>query len=273
MASRSYRYLSQGGRDLFGSWAEHLLVAGKTADTMGSGSTLSYGGKSSSDQICNSNNNNALLTIANADCGRLGYSGIISNSTLRIRLDSYLKNYASSLTTSIIGGSGWTGLNGTTIYSTSGDVTISGNITTNPGPYNSIYDLPQVVIFVDGDVNITSNVTEIDAWIIATGAIDTCNSFISGQTTADVVGISGSACTNQLIFNGPVMAEKIKLNRSFGSDPLVSRYGVLGDHSERYSPGEIFNLRADTYLWAYAQSTRYKSSFTETYTRELAPRY
>lgn len=273
VASRSYRYLSYGGRDLFGSWVEHLLVAGKAADTMGSGAALSYGGKSNNDQICSNGNNNALLTISNVDCGRLGYSEIASNTTLRVRLRSYLRDKASDLTVNTIGGNGWMGLNGTMIYNATGDVTITGNITTNPGPYRSIYDLPQVVLFVDGNVNIESSVTEIDAWIIATGMINTCSSFVDGKTTADTVGLSGDTCTKQLIFNGPVMAERIKLNRSFGSDPLVSRYGILGDHSERYSPGEIFNLRADTYLWAYAQSTRYESSFTETYTRELAPRY
>ena len=38
------------------------------------------------------------------------------------------------------------------------------------------------------------------------------------------------------------------------------------------TPAEIFNLRADAYLWAYSQASRYTEAQT-TYTRELAPRY
>ena len=43
--------------------------------------------------------------------------------------------------------------------------------------------------------------------------------------------------------------------------------------STKEAPAEIFNLRADTYLWAYAQAGRYDSSYTESYSRELPPRY
>lgn len=41
----------------------------------------------------------------------------------------------------------------------------------------------------------------------------------------------------------------------------------------KQSPAEVFNLRMDNYLWAYAQAGRYDSSYTESYSRELAPRY
>ena len=38
------------------------------------------------------------------------------------------------------------------------------------------------------------------------------------------------------------------------------------------APAEIFNLRADAYIWAYNQAQRYSEAVV-TYTRELAPRY
>lgn len=63
------------------------------------------------------------------------------------------------------------------------------------------------------------------------------------------------------------------LRRSFGSDPLVTRHGTFGSASNKHAAGEVFNLCADTYLWAYAQAGRYDSSYTESYSRELAPRY
>lgn len=262
-------------RTTFGSWSEFLTVAGKTVGTsstgFASGSILYQGtGRSLSDFY--------PLTIANTDPNSPGISGIGINTTLRTRLEAYLKSRASGLGNTLSGISGATGTN---IYSVSGNLEITGDITTQTGTsYGSIHDLPQVIIFVDGDVKISSNVRRIDAWIIATGEIDTCEEFANGSTSADASGRKNAdVCTNQLIFNGPVMASSMKLNRSFGSDPnAATGYGLgSGDSttngSSRQAPAEIFNLRADTYLWAYAQSNRYDSSFTETYSRELAPRY
>ena len=100
-----------------------------------------------------------------------------------------------------------------------GDLNITGNITLSAGNYDNIYQLPQIVIFVDGNVNISSNVTQIDAWIIASSSstINTCSDFQVGVTEADAVGRSSNTCTNQLVFNGPVMAGRLALNRSFGN--------------------------------------------------------
>lgn len=263
----------------FGSWSEFLTVAdkavGDTARGFASGSVFYKG-------TGNSLRDSYPLTISNTDTDNPGRSGIGINSTLRTRLEAYLKNRASGIGNTI---SGLSNVTGTQIYSVSGDLKIDGNITTAAGLYTSIYDIPQVVIFVDGKVNISSDVTRIDAWIIATGEINTCSSFVTG-VTGGTQGTSsdsgqwpyfGDTCANQLIFNGPVMANNLKLNRSFGSAPHLSRVGVAPTNSttnsSREAPAEIFNLRADTYLWAYAQSTRYDSSFTETYSRELAPRY
>lgn len=77
------------------------------------------------------------------------------------------------------------------------------------------------------------------------------------------------------------MADDLKLYRSFGSDIIttdrVGTFNYLGSigssNAEKYNAAEVFNLRADVYLWAYAQAGRYDSSYTESYSRELAPRY
>ena len=254
---------------LYGSWTEYLNVIGGTVNGLTSGAALALG-SSYQDVYANS-----PLTIAN-NTTNLGSSGVQSSTALRTRLDTYLKNQGATDPGGTIGGSGWTDRTGTSIYHRQGDLNITGNITLSAGNYDNIYQLPQIVIFVDGNVNISSNVTQIDAWIIASSSstINTCSDFQVGVTEADAVGRSSNTCTNQLVFNGPVMAGRLALNRSFGSDPLISyRKGTFGANSDRQTPAEVFNYRADAYLWAYAQAGRYESSYTETYTRELAPRY
>lgn len=283
--SLAYRYddarmgLVAGGqnRTLYGSWSEFLDVISGNVTGLTSGSTLAIGSKRhNGTEICRDvmSNNNSPLTIANSDCGNLGHSGVYNNTTFITRLNTYLKNNSSvnHITANQLG----TNMTGTNVVHHSGDLNITSNITTAPGPYSSIYQIPQVIIFVDGgNVNISSNVTQIDAWIIApNGTINTCSDFQNGATEADAIGRASGYCTNQLVFNAPVMAGGLRLYRSFGSDPNIGyRFGTFGAPSSKQASGEVFNLRADTYLWAYAQAGRYDSSYTESYTRELAPRY
>ena len=302
LSSLSYRYVpatmgevaNNQPRYLYGSWAEYLavvngsIVLNNNKDGFASGAALA--GKLGSQNREMYDNSPLTIAnqgaIANRDSSILGYSGVHSNSTQRIRLETFLKNNAAAYDIGgAIGGSDWTDLTKTRIVRRSGVLNITDNVTISTGPYNSIYQIPQVIIFVDGDVNITSNVTQIDAWIIATGTINTCATvgsqagFEVGITEADAIGAGnsqnpGNSCTNQLVFNGPVMAGNLELKRSFGSDPLIYyRTGTFGAPSDRQTSAEVFNYRADAYLWAYAQASRYDSSFTETYTRELAPRY
>lgn len=293
----------------YGSWPEYLAVVGKGVNGFSSGSAFALG-SSALDLFQNS-----PLTISNSTTA-LGQSGISTNSTLRTRLDTFLKDratkYAGGTKSSNIADLS-SNVSGTHIYHINGDLTIDKNIILSTGPsdgYSSIYDLPQVIFFVDNDVKVKSDVTRIDAWIIANGTIDTCSDFVAPYksetetnygTDADAVNrlSSSGVCMKQLVFNGPIMASNLKLQRSYGSDPKIHRSGAyLGSNStattiaaecsgdedndkaeghkscsKRYSAGEIFNFRTDSYLWAYAQAGRYDSSYTETYTRELAPRY
>lgn len=283
--SLAYRYddarmgLVAGGqnRTLYGSWSEFLNVINSNITGLTSGGSLAVGSKRhNGTDICRDvlANNNSPLTIANSDCGNLGHSGVVNNSTFLTRLNTYLKNNDSvnHISASQLG----TNMTGTNVVRHTGDLNITSNVTTAPGPYDSIYQIPQVIIFVDnGNVNISSNVTQIDAWIIApNGTINTCSDFQNGVTEADAIRRGYGLCTQQLVFNGPVMANNLRLNRSFGSDPNINyRFGTFGAPSSKQAVGEVFNLRADTYLWAYAQAGRYDSSYTDSYTRELAPRY
>lgn len=267
-----------GSRTLYGSWVEYLASVGKNVTYFSSASNFAIGSGDLSAPDSNSTPiilNNSQLTIANKT--KLGSSGIGNNSTYRTRLTTFMENQATSIGDTL----GATTITGTQIMKHTGTLKITGNIIAAPGPYSSIYHIPQAVIFVHGDLEIASDVTRIDAWLIVDGKINTCSNsipgkagFVSGSTESDAIGRPRDTCNKQLVFNGPVMAGKLELNRSFGSDPLITyRTGTFGAASTKYAAGEVFNLRADTYLWAYAQAGRYDSSYTESYSRELAPRY
>lgn len=244
---------------LFGSWSEHLAAIGNVTSTFASGSALSRGSAGGAYRDIYPR---STMTIANTT-STLGHSGIHHSNTLRTRLNTYLSGRPNI---GSINNLPATITSGTYILNITGNLTINRDIKVAGGPYASIYQIPQVVIFVNGDVNIEGGVTEIDAWIIATGTFRSCSNFQSKTTqTASRVYNNNTVCDKQLVINGPVMADKAELRRSYGSDPVIQ--------GARYTPGEIFNLSGENYLWAYAQAGRYSSSYTEAYSRELAPRY
>ena len=157
----------------------------------------------------------------------------------------------------------------------------------------SAAELPQVLIFA-GNIAINENVTRIDAWLVVeNGEINTCNGYSVGGNLAAHDGYNRYGwgnCYKTLVVNGPIYAKSLTLNRTAGSyhgggegsatgalsDVRNRKYGSdgAGDDANQgsISPAEIFNLRADVYLWAYNQAQRYSEAVV-TYTRELAPRY
>ena len=139
------------------------------------------------------------------------------------------------------------------INAPSSTVTISANINYSDGPYTGIRDIPQVVIIAK-NINIAENVTNVDAWLVAGDTIDTCS--------RPDKNLSSGICGGVLKVNGPLMAGKLLLRRTAGS----------GIGSTTGDPAEVFNLRADTYLWA---STHAKTNgvIKSVYTTELPPRF
>lgn len=154
-----------------------------------------------------------------------------------------------------------------------------------------ISSLPQIII-VANNINIGPDVTQIDAWLIATsdinssrgGEINTCKGFRPGERGE---GADADFCNKTLIINGPVFANEIYLYRTAGAytnyDRITGTLRSVGPNTNRsglndlsddgsITPAEIFNLRPDAYLWSYHQSQNY-SQATVTYTRELPPRY
>lgn len=266
---------------IFGSWGEYALIADGRILGMASAAGLagSNGKAGSSINMCQV----SYLTITNAGTGsscdenKLGnyatgngappissgfptgttaLSGTRSIDSIPGSKDTYRVNDGATLT--ISGGPVQRGKS-VVINAPRSNVVISGNINYDGGEIASITDIPQVVIIAN-TITINENVTNVDAWLIASGeagVINTCNSVTAFGD------LDANKCTNRLTVNGPVLANKLNLYRTAGS----------GKASESRQPAETFNLRPDAYLWATGY--RNGSSFrlqTEN-TIELPPRY
>lgn len=129
------------------------------------------------------------------------------------------------------------------------DINIASNFTYADGPYTNAKDVPQYLIISGGNIRIASNVTRIDAWLVAAGSVSTCSKQSSTETCEE----------NPIEINGPVLASSVKLNRVANTDSLTG------------AVSETFTLPASSYLWANVQADAYSRAIT-TYSRELAPR-
>lgn len=259
----------------YGSWAENIVAAQGEVSRFASSGAYGAGipGLVSGNQW-----DMAWQTITNmglvAGGNMLGSSGINYNSSYSTRLSAYLKSHATNAdTTNAESYDGTVGVGDTQILyfnpgGKNGTLTISGNVELANTSGKTIYEMPQVVIYVDGNVKIAPSVTRLDAWIIANGNVNTCSDWAEKTTeTRSVYRNQNTTCDNRLQINGPVVAKSVTLNRTYGADPLVY------SGTRKYTSSEVFNLSALSYLWSFAQAGRYDSSYTDVYSRELAPRY
>lgn len=273
----------------FGSWAEYLanvhgsvggsipgVIPGLGGSTglFSSAAAFAWNGSVESEPIKNS-----PLTIQNAKVNMLGYSGVDANSAMLDRLEAYFKTAATSSDSNI--GNITVPAGSSNIYYVDGSVNITGPITITSS-VSSVYQIPQVVIFATGDINISPDVERIDAWLISkNGKVDTCatTNLVDSVTQANVNKSHNPdtrplRCEKKLVINGPVFAKTVTTDRTFGSDGTANNDEDSNNATNpRAVPAEVFNLSAENYLWAYAQAGRYSSSYTEAYSRELPPRY
>ncbi|PLS80874.1 hypothetical protein CYG49_03875 [Candidatus Saccharibacteria bacterium] len=117
--------------------------------------------------------------------------------------------------------------------------------------YSRPHDIPRVVIHAK-NIIINDNVTRVDAWLSATESLSTCQ--ITGDLTVN-------QCDEQLLLNGPVIAEKINWRRTFGAGE-----GTL------HSPAEQVNLRPEILLKEFYDSEEGSKART-ILQKELPPRY
>lgn len=260
-----------GDRLNFGSWSEYLAVSRDSIEKFGSGAVYTNGSRYT-------DKNASTMTISNQHEGYRGFAEIDGGGSALIeRLGTYLCGSSVDATYEANKSLLSSGVTGTHIVRLTGD-TIGQDIKIANGPVRSIYQVPQVIVCANyassDEIKISPNVERIDAWIYAPGkTINTCSAWSDYNTEALVNGYSGNnQCSKTLQINGPIIAGGILLNRSAGADPLTYSGNPTGGDDRAYS-AEVFNLGADTYLWAYSYAGRYNSSYSEAYTRELPPRY
>ena len=168
-------------------------------------------------------------------------------------------------------------------------IVINADIKANDDKKNGASDFRMPIIIADR-VWITGNPTRIDAIIIAKKELNTCkwntySDFLNGvpiEFPADASknggpGIMNSnMCNKELKFTAPVVvgdhkntsttdSAKLILNRTYGA-------GGADGGGDQYRRAEIFELSPATYLWSYAEMSRYSQAIT-TYSRELPSRY
>ena len=250
----------------FGSWIEYGVFAVDKISGFGSGSAYA---NNMTGNFCDA----SKLSFANVLKNSPSCSGTdsVGNYTRSSSLPDVAASFPSSAGTHMLNGSNgaynpsaggpitggamgigqWAVINATG----KGTVQITGNINYTAANISSVSDIPQVVIIAD-NIEISGNVTNIDAWLIAkNGYINTCSD------VAFDANLSSEICNNPLRINGPVIAKNLYLRRTAGSRP-----GATGE------PAEIFNLRADAYLWA-ATHAKNNNVIQTVYSAEMPPRF
>lgn len=269
-----------GGKQ-YGSWSEYGIASSGTVTGMASAG--GYAGGVAVSNICGVSNLTLGNRLASGSCsqtevGRYLVGGSAPSVASRFPVNSSTQALSgnqniSSLTAGRVYTASGTTLslhtaqpvakgNWYVINAPNATVTISGNINYTNDELDKISDIPQVVI-IALNIVIADSVTNVDAWLVATGAdsegrINTCGAGGVGQST----NLNSTRCSNTLKVNGPVIANKLILRRTAGSG--------TGDASG--DPAEVFNLRPDAYLWA----TSLLNSDTKVRTvinTELPPRY
>ena len=241
------------GGKTFGSWVEFEALGGKPI----------IGFKTESSQ--NTNNltfrngiNNGGRSASIVDKGSWGSWGTSNN--VQGLINSIKSRYPSSNAAKNVRVEGNSGANvniggltgtGTNIYYGK-DITITGNIVNSEPKANAGGQFAQTIIIAD-NIKISKDVTRVDAWLIASGEINTCP---VGKTDVNEIN-----CGKPLAVNGPVIARTLNSWRTAGSNP-----------NNREEPAETYNQRADVYLWAYGQAGGPGRIIT-TYTKELPVRY
>lgn len=258
---------SSEGR-FYGSWAEYALFSSGTISSSSGAGMSGSDGREERQQILYNK-----LTFANTPS--FGNFGQISESvipTTFLGSGSSIGSGSFSVSSANSGlyvRSGNLTINGGEIpkgrkiyVRATGNITINGNLTYSSGPYSKNSELPQLVLIsTGGNIVIQESVEKVDAWIISqNGYVSTCGA-VANTGVAYSSDLNLDRCNRQLRVNGPIMTKKLYLRRTYG-----------GGKENPGLPAEILNLRPDTYLSFYGNTSDYGGIRT-TYVRELPPRY
>ena len=262
-----------GTNKTYGSWVEYGIFAAGENRGAASGSALNNGSPATETKEWNK------LTFANVDDeGAPTFGGYVLPPATSLA-SQFMDNTSSGAPTGNVGtlnsgtykttnvtitGStlGQTGNKGkSVVIIASGTVTITGNIQyQGPGgdTFTDPLQIPQLIIIAN-HINIAGSVERIDAWLLTTGEdgyVNTCSDFALTDP------LTTGKCGTKLTVNGPVETAHLYLRRTAGS----------GTGAASNDPAEVFNLRADAYIWARSQAI--ESSKAQTvYLTELPPRF
>lgn len=257
----------------YGSWVEYAALSKMRNVGLGSGAGLNKGNGSASQSSW------STLTFANTSiapsCTFGCYNFSLSAPALTGQFSSSATNTnltgnvdVNDLASGVYRATGNINLLSTTlnhgktiIIDASAAVTIQGSISYEEMQYRSLQDIPQLIIKAPS-INIRNAAEQVDAWLLATsdnggGVLNTCSNVTATASLTDAI------CNNRLTVNGPVVADTVHLRRTAGSETVASRRG---------DPAEVFNLRADAYLWGSAHGSR-TNQIQTVYSKELSPRF
>ncbi len=235
------------GGQTYGSWVEYGAMSIGTDNALGSGAGLMGG--SGSD--LSGRSDWSKLTFAN-DGSYGSYGSLPPVATVEATMK------ARGLCTENVGSMTIPAMSIDTkeshVICVSGTVTISGDIQQSDSSISKLEDIPQVMILAQ-NINIKAGVGQVDAWLVATGTVNTCS---------DQPGTTVTSCDGQLVINGPVMAGSLNLKRTYGAEG-----------SDKDAPAEIINLRPDAYLWMYGGMGKLGSNIAVETTQitEVPPRF
>ena len=266
-----------GTTRVFGSWVEYGILASGDVDSASGAAIAGNNGADVAMQALTARNK---LTFENRSTyGQYGDTGTMTN--FRAVFDAPARNCGAVALASIRGPNRCTNaltLSGTVPVGSSAiiqasRITIDGDISYANGKVTDIKQLPQLVLIAD-EIIINGNVGRIDAWLVgdtrggaSKGFVVTCPDGKSGTWTptsyvTGTRGLTDGVCNKQLQVNGPVGANRLFLRRTAGSDT----------GAQSGTPAEVFNMRADAYLWA-SQYGADGTQLTSSYTRDLSPRF
>lgn len=259
---------------VFGSWVELGLVADKTVRGLASGASTGYGATGDANTYTSSTLGGGTgdyckrspLSFANENCS----IGVVGELNMNSNTGS-ISSDKSALIARFIEDSGYEemelGDNNEIGYETiSGkkfinakgkDVTIIGDIEYEDGPYDSLDDVPKLIIYAKNIKMLCgAPIFKVDAVLIADEDVNTCD---------DENENSPNRSIGQLKINGAVIANTLTLNRTYGA--ATGKNSVI--------PAEIINY--DSSLYSLSNVVTSNSGGTGTlvqaYSRELAPRY
>lgn len=269
-------------RDVYGSWSEYGIAASGIVNGMGSaagyaGGIRQEGAALRAVNLCDL----SFLSFANAGtsgaCSQTAIGRYAVGAPSRSIGDYYAAMPSSTLlSTSVVAnnlgngvqrptGTGVVTLQASTlakrksviIYAPNNDVVIAGDQRYIGGTYANTQEIPQLVI-IARNITVNSNVTNIDAWLVAKkvgstgGNIYTCNVVATSST---------GNCSSRLTVNGPVISDKLHMRRTAGADKNTAA-----------DAAEVFNLRPDAYMWGAAQGGA-SGRIPTTSVTELPPRF